>query len=292
MAKIAMNSTTTMFCNIVSEIKIAKEAGFRGIEIRADKLFRYEDVGYDIKDLLPLLDGLDVVAIGALQNLERRGDLYREYLDDVHRYCSTAQKIGAGMVQMCTGPSEVSTVRDFAAGKALKDDVYTGTLGKSEDEMLSIAAENIAAAADIAAEYGIELYLEPLAWVPFGKIAQAVKVIKDIGKKNVGIVVDIWHMWSLGESPEYVETLDKDIIKIAHICDGLDYDRSQIPDQNILRDVWIGEGDIPVKSYVDAIKKTGYDGWYSTETFCKKRYEDDPLETAKTIKSIYENLLG
>lgn len=291
MAKIAMNSTTTMFCNIVSEIKTAKEAGFKGIEIRADKLFRYMDVGYDIKSLLPLLDGLDVVAIGALQNLERRGERYDEYIKDVHRYCSTAQKIGAGMVQMCTGPSEVSTVKAFAEGKTLAEDIYTGTLGKSEEEMLYIAAENIAAAADIAAEYGIELYLEPLAWVPFGKISQAVKVIENIGRKNVGIVVDIWHMWTMDESPEYVATLDKDIIKIAHICDGLDYDRSEIPDQDILRDVWIGEGDIPVKRYVDAIKQTGYDGWYSTETFCKKKYEDDPLETAKKIKGIYENLL-
>lgn len=292
MAKIAMNSTTTRLCNVVSEIEIAKKVGFQGVEIMAEKLFRYQDVGYDLKQLVPKFEGMEVVAIGALQNLERQGDQYEEYLADVHRHCAAAQAVGAKMVQMCSGPSDVQTVQDFVAGRVTPDDPrYMGTLGKSEDEVLSIAAKNIAAAADIAAGYGIELYLEPLAWTPFGKIAQAIEIIKDIKKENVGVVVDLWHMWTTNESPEYVATIDKDLIKIVHLCDGLDFDRNEVPDQNILRDVWIGAGDIPIGKYIRAIKATGYDGWYSTETFCKRGYEKDPVEAAQTLKLTYEYLL-
>lgn len=292
MAKIAMNSTTTRYCNIVSDIKIAKQVGYEAVELMAEKLFRYEDAGYDVSSLRPLLGDMKVVAIGALQNLERQGDGYEEYLKEVHHYCSVAQKLGAGMVQMCSGPSDVQTVKDFRAGKIAPGDTrYLGTLGKSEEEVLEIAAANIAAAADIAAEYGVVLYLEPLAWTPFGKIAQALKVIDYAGKKNVGVVIDLWHLWTLGESPEFVASLDKDVIKIVHLCDGLEYDRSTVPDQEILRDVWIGAGDIPIGRYIKAIKATGYDGWYSTETFCRKGYEKDPVEAAQALKLTYEYLL-
>ena len=292
MAKIAMNSTTTMLCNIVSDIKIAKQVGFEAVELMADKLFRYENAGFQVESLLPLLEGMEVMAIGALQNLERQGDAYQEYLNDVHHYCSVAQKLGAGMVQICSGPSDVKTVQDFKAGKIQAGDPrYLGTLGKSEEEVLEIAAGNIAAAADIAAEYGIELYLEPLAWTPFGKISQALKVIQMAGKKNVGVVVDLWHLWTMDESPEFVASLDRNMIKIVHLCDGLDYDRSTVPDQEILRDVWIGAGDIPIGRYISAIKATGYDGWYSTETFCRKGFEKDPVQTAQTLKLTYEYLL-
>lgn len=293
MAKIAMNSTTTMLCNVIAEIGIAKEVGFQGIEIMAEKLFRYMEADCDLKELIPLLDGIEVVAIGALQNLERQGDLYKGYLDDVHRYCAVAQVLGARMVQMCTGPSDVQTVMDFAAGRITIDDQrYMGSLGKSEEEMIAIAAKNVAAAADIAADYGIELYLEPLAWTPIRKISQAVQVIGEAGRDNVGIVIDLWHMWTAGESPEYISSLDKEIIKIVHICDGMDYNRSEIPNQDDLRNVWIGEGDIPIGRYIRAIKETGYDGWYSTETFCRRGFEKDPIETARTLKLTYEYLLN
>lgn len=287
-----MNSTATKYCNLVQELKIAKELGFEGVEIVIEKIYSFLEAGYDVQELTALLEGLQVVSIGAIQNIERQGAGADEFLAEMRRACALGGKIGTKLIQLCTGPGDVGTVRDFYAGKLPESDPrYRGLLGASEDELIEKTAKNVAAAADIAADYGIELFLEPLAWVPLKKISQAVKVIEAAGKNNVGIVIDLWHMWTCDETPEYVASLDKNLIKMVHICDGIRTD-DPIPDQDVLRDVWTGEGDIPIKRYVDAVRSTGYDGWYSTEIFSKKIYERDPRQTAGLLKQNFEYMLG
>ena len=292
MAKISMNSTATKYCNLVQEIKIAKELGFEGVEIVIEKIYSFLEAGYDEKELLSLLEGLQVVSIGAMQNIERQGADYDVFMKEMKRACELGEKIGTKMIQLCTGPGDVNTVRDFYGGKLTDSDPrYRGLLGASEDELIEKTAANVAAAADLAADHGIELFLEPLAWVPLKKISQAVSVIEAAGKNNVGVVIDLWHMWTCGETPEYVASLDKNMIKMVHICDGIRTD-DPIPDQDVLRNVWTGEGDIPIKRYIDAVKSTGYDGWYSTEIFSKKIYERDPRQTAGLLKQNFEYMLG
>lgn len=292
MNKVAMNVTTTMHSNVINDIKIAKEAGYGGIELQHQKLYRYLDAGYSTESLLPLLEGIDVVGLGALWNIERQGKDFEIFLAEVERMCKTAHILGAPMVQMCTGPVFVDVVKDFKAGKiGLNETRYMGLLGKSESEVIKYTAKNVAAAADIAAKYGIDLFLEPLAWAPVSTVAQALKIIEVAGKDNVGVVIDFWHMWTTGETPEFVSKIDKKLIKQVHICDGLEYDRTQVPDQAILRDVFTGEGDIPLKEWIDAVKATGYDGWYTSEIFCTRAWEQDLLKTASTIKNFIDFLL-
>lgn len=293
MAKISMNSTATKYCNLVSELKIAKELGFEGVEIVVEKIYRYMEAGYSLDSLAPLLEGLEVVGIGAMQNIERQGAGFDDYLNEMRRICALADKLGCKRVQVCTGPSDVTTIQDFMDGTLSDDDPrYRGLLGVSEEELIEKTAKNIAAGADIAADYGIDLYMEPLAWVPLGKISQALQVIEAAGKSNVGIVIDFWHMWTTGETPEFVAGLDKDLIKIVHICDGIAFDGVGAPVQDVLRDVWTGEGDIPIKRWLDAVRQTGFDGWYSTEIFSNRIYERDPRQTAALLKSNFEYMLG
>lgn len=292
MAKISMNTTATMHNNLIGSIKIAQEVGFEGIEIQVEKLFPYLDAGNSPESLLPYLEGMEVVAVGALQNIERQGNDYDSYIEDVKRVCIAANKLGSSLVQVCTGPSDVNTICDFKAGKIVPGDPrYLGLLGESEERLIDLTAKNVAAAADIAADYGIDLYIEPLAWVPLCKISQALDVIEAAGKKNVGVVIDFWHMWTTGETPEFVSSIDKDLIKIVHVCDGMEYDRTTTPVQSVLRDVWTGEGDIPLKKWIDAVKATGYDGWYSTEIFSERIHQQDQLKTAQTLKNIFEFMI-
>ena len=258
-----------------------------------EKLYSYMAAGHKLESLLPLLEGMEVIGIGALQNIERQGEGFNDYLKEMRNMCEIANVIGAKRIQICTGPSDVNTVQDFMDGKLSADDPrYKGLLGASEEELLEKTAINVAAGADIAAEYGIDLYMEPLAWVPLGKIEQALKVIKMAGKKNVGVVIDFWHMWTTNETPEFVASIDKDLIQLVHICDGIAFDGKGAANQDILRDVWTGEGDIPLKRWIDAVRQTGFDGWFSTEIFSKKIYERDIRETAGLLKKNFEYMLG
>lgn len=287
-----MNVTATMHGTVVNDIKIAKEAGFEGIELRHEKLYRYLDLGLSIDNLIPLLDGMQVIGMGALFDIERQGKGYKELILETERMCMLAKAFKAPMILLCTGPVNADIVKDFVAGRVGPDETrYMGFLGKPTREAIKFTARNVAAIADIASQYGLELYIEPVAWTPINTTEKAIKVIKESGKSNVGLVIDFWHMWTAGETPKDVAKLDKNLIKGVHICDGLEFDRSQVPDQNILRDIWTGAGNIPLKEWADAVKSTGFNGWYSCEIFCRKAWEQDYLKTAKALKQFIDYLL-
>jgi sugar phosphate isomerase/epimerase len=291
---IAMNSTTVMHSNLVTEIEIAKKAGYQGIEIQQQKLFRYLDLGGSLEYIRDLLEEMQVVGCGVIWNIERQGKDFIELEMETRRMCEIAQYLGAPQVQLCTGPVDWRVCIEFAKGKIRREDsCYLGLLGEPEDKVIEITAKNLRVLADIAAGFGLDLYLEPVAWAPLNRICdQGVKLIQACGKENLGFVVDFWHMWSAGETPEQLAELDKKYIKMVHICDGLEFDRMFPPDQEILRDVWIGEGDIPLKKWISAVKATGYEGWYATETFCKRAAEKDQLRTAIALQYTFEYLLN
>jgi len=287
-----MNASTTLYGTAINDIKIAKEAGFEGIELLHDKLYRYFDAGFEMDSLKPFLKDIKVVGMGNLYDIERQGKDYESLISEANKMFMTAKAVGAPMVQLCTGPVDSAIVRDFVAGKVGPDDKrYKGFLGKPINETINYTAKNVSVLSEIADQYGIELYIEPVSWTPINTIEKAIEVIEKSGKKNVGIVIDFWHIWTAGESPDNIAKLDKNLIKGVHFCDGLEFDRTTVPNQVILRDVWTGAGSIPLKEYTNAIKSTGYNGWFSCELFCRKILEQDYLTTAKTLRQFMEYIL-
>jgi len=85
--KISMNVTTTMHSNLYNDIKIAKEAGYQGIELQHQKYYRYLDLGLPLEGIKDWLNGIEVSAIGALWDIERQGSGKVEFLCEVERMC-------------------------------------------------------------------------------------------------------------------------------------------------------------------------------------------------------------
>ena len=57
------------------------------------------EAGYDEKELLSLLEGLQVVSIGAMQNIERQGADYDVFMKEMKRACELGEKIGTKMIR-------------------------------------------------------------------------------------------------------------------------------------------------------------------------------------------------
>ncbi len=290
MPKISMNVTTTFYGNVVNDIAVAKAAGYGGVELQSPKLYRYLDAGYSAESLLPHLEGLEVTGLGAVLDLERQGDARAEFLAEVARMCDLAVVVGAPIVQLCTGPVDWNVVKDYKAGHLTAEDSrYRGTLGLSENDALDAAASNVREAADIAADRGLDLYLEPLAWSNLNRHRHSLEIIDRAGRDNVGIALDTWHYWTTGDTLEEVAATPKELIKAAHISDGLDLDRdNDVPDQSVHRNVVIGGGAIPLQEWIDAIKSTGYDGWWVSEMFSDKANEHDFLKVATTMRNLLD----
>lgn len=280
--KLSMNVTTTFYGNVVNDIKVAKEAGYDGVELQSPKLYRYLDQGFSAESVKPMLEGIEVSGIGAVQEAP-----LEDFKAEAERLATLGELYGAPSLQMCTGPVDVQVVKDFQAGKLEPGDPrFRGLLGKPEDEVITETAKRVGLAADIAADHGLGLYLEPLGWAPVHTLPQAMRILEICNRDNLGLTVDFWHFFVAGDTPEDVAKLDPSLIHAVHVCDGIPVPAGEIPDQGVSRNVMTGGGSIPLQEWVDAVKATGYDGWYASEIFCDKANEFDFLEVATTLRNL------
>lgn len=286
--KISMNSTAAFHGTTLRDIAVARTTGFDAVELQTPKLFRFLDAGYTGRDLLPALDGFPVSGVGAIQEAPDE-----DFRRDAVRLAEVAAIVGAPYVQMCTGPVDVRVVKEFRAGTLRPDDLrFRGALGMTDDDALAETGARVALAADIAADHGVGLYLEPLAWSPVNRVAQALEIFERIDRPNVKLCVDFWHFWASGDTPEDVAGLPADLIAAVHVCDGLHIPPGEVPDQGISRNVWTGAGDIPLQEWTDAVRSTGYDSWYCSEIFCDKVAELDDELVAGTLRNTIRMLLA
>lgn len=271
---ISMHGLTTMHSNIKTDIRIAGETGYDAIEIVELKILRYLDRGFIAKDLLPLFEKYNIrpVCINALKDIERVETKEREELmAETERLCAAAKIINCPTIQMVP---------------------FCGLEGKPWNEVLELTARNIAAIADIGKKYNVRFQLEPIAWSPIHSLSQSLQVIEKAGRENVGMVIDLWHLWAGGEtSSNEVAKLDKSIIYGIHFCDG----KKHIPGtewiEEDLRGFLPGEGDIKISEWVDAILATGFDGVWSSELLSPKHWEWDLMEIARETKARMEKYI-
>ena len=269
---ITLHGLSTMHSNVKTDIRTANEAGFEALEITENKLIRYLDLGLKASDLVPVLKkySISAVCINALKNIERIEPGEKEdLLSEAEILCMAAKDIGCPVIQLVP---------------------FCGLEGKPLPEILKLTAKNISEIADIGKEYGVKFQLEPIAWSPINSLSKSLKVIDMAAKDNVGMVIDFWHLWAGEETtPEEVSKLDKSLIYGVHFGDGKRHIKDTEWVEEELRGFLAGEGDIPIKEWIDAVKATGFDGVYSSELVSPKHWEWDLLEiTVETRRSMEE----
>lgn len=287
-----MNGTITFTGNLLTDISVARAAGYDAFELPAPKAERMLAAGLSLSTLLQALGDMAICNVGAVLNLERHGDDLSAFLSEVERVSELAAAVGAPMIQLCTGPVDRDVVGDFRAGRLGPDDVrYRGTLGLSAEDGIARAAANLGEAALIAGRYGLDVCVEPLAWTPVSRLSDAIRVLESSGASNVGLCVDFWHVWAAGDEPSDVAGLPAGLVRGVQVADGTAFDRTRdIADQRRDRDVLIGGGLIPLQEWVDAVKAHGYSGWYSAEMFSTRAKQLEPVKLATAMRHLLEIL--
>ena len=266
-----LHGISTNYCNVLTEARIAHDTGYDAMEFLHTKLLRYLDNGGTTKELKKVLDGygLQTGCINALIGIERRRDDKKIMLAEAERLSGIAEDLNCPNIQ-------------FLALHGLDQE--------PDDVIMDVMTENISEIADIGAKHGVRFQLEVIAHTKFNTLKKALEVIKRVDKKNVGMVIDFWHLWVTGEStPEDIAKLDKELIYGVHFCDGRKPHAGEAWDETIQRAYLPGEGNIDVKAWADAVKSTGFDGVWSAELFSPARWEYDLFDIAKIC---LDNLSG
>ncbi len=277
--RLVYNSNSTMHLPVRMQVRLARETGWDGVFLREEHIRRYLGEGYPIAGLRDALAGLAPVNLGALADVERWSPPDRAaMLREAEALTELAAEIGATFVQLLTGPVQ-------------PDGAYRGPGDLSPSERRRVTAEALRAVADLGAGRGIRYYLEPLAWTPLAPLAEAVAAIDAADRDNVGLVLDFWHLWHSGTNPDDLARLDRRLIFGVDFSDSLGPPGTGTPDQRSRR-VWPGDGEIPLRTWADAVRSTGFDGWWDNELYSPLHWEsDDPFGIATGLLDVLRETL-
>jgi sugar phosphate isomerase/epimerase len=85
----------------------------------------------------------------------------------------------------------------------------------SFDELI----ERFTVVAARAAEEGVTLGVEPCAWTNVGDIDDGLRLIRGSGADNVGLFLDVWHVYRRGLPYDVIRDLDPDLVAGVQIGD-------------------------------------------------------------------------
>ncbi len=260
----ALHGLTVRYSNIISDIRLAKEAGYDALELHTDKLDRYIASGLGAEYLAEKLEEHNILAsgidiIGGVETQDQNA--FEAILEKTKVLCEFAKVIQCPAIQL---------------------NAFSELEHQTELEQINLTAKNIAQICQIGLAHGIRFQLEAAAWTPIHTLLQCQNLLEKVAMPNLGLVIDFWHFWaSRGATPEQIRALDPSLIYAVHISDGF---RPELGtpwvDETLLRDVLVGDGEIPIQDWVNAVQATGFDGCYSGEFLGHTLWEKDHLEIA------------
>lgn len=158
---------------------------------------------------------------------------------------------------------------------------------------LRIHAARLRAIASVLGDHGLRLGLEYVgpktSWTrqryPFvHSMAEMKDLIAEIGRPNVGFVLDSWHWYTAGETKKDLDTLRASQVVSVDLNDapaGVAVDQ-QIDSR---RELPAATGVIDVKAFLTALKEMGFDGPVRAEPFNQPLREMPPEQALAVTKA-------
>ena len=270
--KIALNGATTMHADLTTDIKAASKAGFELIEIWAAKLREFLKTN-TVADLKTLLEenNLEPYSINSIEHITfRNAEDYAKIKAETEEFSRIAGEINCPYVVVVPGKLPENA---------------------TEAEIIDESVKVLNELADIAEKHNVGLAFEFLGQTDCSvqTLDLDKKIIEQINRENVGLVIDTFHFYAGNSSFEAIETLDPEKLFIFHINDAQDLPKENLTDAHRL---YPGEGILPIKEIKKRFDKIGYDRMVSIEIFRPEYWNEDPFEVAKKAKAATERVLG
>lgn len=141
-------------------------------------------------------------------------------------------------------------------------------------EAISWLVDGVADVAEVAAQAGVRLFLEPLNryedWA-VNTLAQAAEVVAQVGNPAVGLCLDTFHAQI--EEADLAASIRAAGPLLAHV---------QLGDSNRLEP---GKGHLDWTALIAALNQTGFDGWLALECFLSAPGMAAITDAARTIRT-------
>jgi 2-keto-myo-inositol isomerase len=262
---LGFHGATTMTSDLETDVAVSRQAGYKGLELWADKVDTYLKT-HSLAELDALLkdNGIAPLSINALVFVGFRGDEYPQIQQRCQELCEIASAIGCPMIVTVPSPTE----------------------SRWELPWSDVVAEYVKVLQDlseIAAPFGVRLSFEFLGfgWCTVRTPRGAFEIVQQVDRPNVGMTVDCAHLYAGGGLLDELDALDPAKVFAFHLDDVEDTCKEAITDNTR---VFPGLGVMPLDDMVARMSRIGYDDTCSIELFRPEYWELDPLEVAKTAR--------
>ncbi|MEA5002341.1 MAG: sugar phosphate isomerase/epimerase [Christensenella sp.] len=284
--KLSYNEATAANCSsLEKDLVLCEENGFDYIEMRGDMLLDYL-MGHPAAVLKDFF-GNSHLQPHAMNALYTYADMFHPQRANTSRdralcayflaCCETAYKIGGHYFIV------VPHLLDDSGNIYLPHDPNTMPYPYDKEKVMEDSVRILRKLAAMAEQYEMNL-----AWEPVGSMGCAVRTARDAmeiidatGCGNVGITLDPFNLYLDGKRNDFSDLarIPKEKIFAVHInnCDPL-----PLGTLDHCHRRFVDEGEIDLHNYLENIKKTGYDGMVSIETFRPEYYEMTPEDVIRT----------
>ncbi|HEV8338234.1 MAG TPA: sugar phosphate isomerase/epimerase [bacterium] len=272
MRRYGLNGATTGTADLLTDLAVAQEAGFDALEIRDAKLEGYLAQGGSLTDLVGAFAEARLLplSLNALERATPSPRMAREgVLDRCRTLCRWALELGCPYVVAVPGPAE----------------------GLDDDEISHTSVEALRAMGEIGRDHAVGIGFEFLgsAASSVRTVAAAREIVEAVADPAVGLVIDAFHYYVGGSTPEMLRGMDPRRLFIVHLDDAEDRPREALTDAHRLLP---GEGVIPLHELVQTLEGIGYEGVYSVELFRPEYWAWDPLDLARAARESLDALFA
>jgi 4-hydroxyphenylpyruvate dioxygenase len=236
-------ATVSISGSLTEKLEAIAAAGYDGIEIFEQDFIAHDgsprDVGRMVRD-----HGLDITLFQPFRDFEGLPEPYRsKAFDRAERKFDLMEELGTDLVLFCSS-------------------CHPKALGG-----IDRAADDFAALGERAAARGLRVGYEALAWGRHvSDHRDAWEIVRRADHPNIGLILDSFHTLGRGIDPETIRRIPGDRIFFIQLADAPKIDMDLLYWSRHFRNM-PGEGDLPVRAFMQAVMAAGYSGPISLEIF-------------------------
>lgn len=266
LSRLCLHTITTKPWNIEEAAKNYSKAGVKGITVWRDTLN-----GRDIRKTGEMLreNGLHVVSLcrgGFFPDIDKSKRVLA--IEDNRRAVEEAYELGTDKIVLVCGADPRQSLEES------RKQIYDGISEVITD----------------AKAAGVKLAVEPLHPM-FADTRSAINTIKQandlaeaIESENVGVAVDVYHLWWDPDLEQEIYRCGRSKNLLAfHICDWKSPTVDMLNDRGLM-----GEGCIPLRKIRSWVEKAGFNGFIEVEIFSNIYWKQDQEEFLKKIVKAYK----
>ena len=236
-------ATVSIAGDLAEKLAAISAAGFDGVEIFENDFLAFDgsprDVGRMARDA-----GLAITLFQPFRDFEGLPEPQRSRaFDRAERKFDVMQELGTDLMLVCSSVSPVS-------------------LGG-----IDRAAADFHELGERAAKRGLRVGYEALAWGRHvNDHRDAWEIVRRAAHPNIGLILNSFHTLARKIDLSSIRSIPSDKIFIVQLADAPLIDMDLLYWSRHFRNM-PGEGDLPVREFMQAVAATGYDGYISLEIF-------------------------